>query len=293
MISFFIVLSIGFFIMQTMALRFIKAQTLQSKLLVNGCFSLLAAIMMGIASVFVPNLIRMNTTTVLCGILFGILFAATLLFYNLALNTGPLSYTAFYFSSSMLISALAGIFLFHEKVGTVPYAVVLFLGAFFLLNVSKKEKNAVNKKWILYCIITFLCNGSLAVVQKYHQTKLIGKEASGLVFAGFAFAAVCYALLWMFFKLYSRKNRIKENVSAEIRSNLLPIVLLAVSSLSGNLLLTYLAGRTSASYLYPLVQGSIIVGVTLLSVIFLKEKLSRNGWLGLCFGVAAIVVINL
>jgi len=72
----------------------------------------------------------------------------------------------------------------------------------------------------------------------------------------------------------------------------LPIVLVGLSSLSGNFLLIYLAGRTSASYLFPLVQGSIIVGVTLISVLFFKEKLSLQGKIGLLTGIAAIVIIN-
>ena len=36
------------------------------------------------------------------GIAFGVLFALTILFYNLAIASGPLSYTTFYFSASML-----------------------------------------------------------------------------------------------------------------------------------------------------------------------------------------------
>ena len=48
-----------------------------------------------------------------------------------------------------------------------------------------------------------------------------------------------------------------------------------------------------ASYLFPLVQGSIIVGVTLCSVLLFREKLSARGRFGILLGVAAIAVINL
>ena len=60
-----------------------------------------------------------------------------------------------------------------------------------------------------------------------------------------------------------------------------------------NLLLTWLAGRVDASYLFPLVQGSIIVGVTLCSGLLFREKLSARGRLGILLGGAAIAVINL
>ena len=61
----------------------------------------------------------------------------------------------------------------------------------------------------------------------------------------------------------------------------------------GNLLLTVLAGRVDSSYLFPLVQGSIIVGVALCSALLFREKLSPRGWLGIALGVAAIVTIQL
>ena len=67
----------------------------------------------------------------------------------------------------------------------------------------------------------------------------------------------------------------------------------AGGSVGGNLLLTWLAGRVDASYLFPLVQGSIIVGVTLCSVLLFREKLSARGRFGILLGVAAIAVINL
>ena len=81
--------------------------------------------------------------------------------------------------------------------------------------------------------------------------------------------------------------------AALLRQNALAAVLLAGGSVGGNLLLTWLAGRVDASYLFPLVQGSIIVGVTLCSVLLFREKLSARGRLGILLGVAAIAVINL
>ena len=78
-----------------------------------------------------------------------------------------------------------------------------------------------------------------------------------------------------------------------LRRNLPAVLLLAAGSAGGNLLLTVLAGRVDASYLFPLVQGSIIVGVALCSALLFREKLSPRGWLGIALGVAAIVTIQL
>ncbi|MFQ8832709.1 MAG: hypothetical protein ACLR7U_07460 [Ruthenibacterium lactatiformans] len=72
----------------------------------------------------------------------------------------------------------------------------------------------------------------------------------------------------------------------------LAAVLLAGGSVGGNLLLTWLAGRVDASYLFPLVQGSIIVGVTLCSVPLFRENFRRAAGSVFCWA-AAIAVINL
>ena len=63
--------------------------------------------------------------------------------------------------------------------------------------------------------------------------------------------------------------------------------------MGGNLLLTLLSGQTDGSYLFPLVQGSIVPGVTLCSVIFFREKLTLRGKLGILAGAMGIIILNL
>ena len=108
---------------------------------------------------------------------------------------------------------------------------------------------------------------------------------------GFCTAAACYALAYL--ALRGRLPAGAADGTALLRQNALAAVLLAGGSVGGNLLLPWLAGRVDASYLFPLVQGSIIVGVTLCSVLLFREKLSARGRLGILLGVAAIAVINL
>ena len=229
MTAVFLLCTIILFVLQTLSMKLQHAEHLPQKLLVNCAFSLLAAAGMGAGRLAVPDMFTVSPATLRHGIAFGVLFALTILFYNLAIASGPLSYTTFYFSASMLVPAFAGVLLFGEALTfTLAAAVALFLAAFWCLNV-----------------------------------------APGRLPAGAADGA------------------------ALLRQNALAAVLLAGGSVGGNLLLTWLAGRVDASYLFPLVQGSIIVGVTLCSVLLFREKLSARGRLGILLGVAAIAVINL
>ena len=282
MTAVFLLCTIILFVLQTLSMKLQHAEHLPQKLLVNCAFSLLAAAAMGAGRLAVPDMFTVSPATLRHGIAFGVLFALTILFYNLAIASGPLSYTTFYFSASMLVPAFAGVLLFGEALTfTLAAAVALFLAAFWCLNVAPGGAQKPEPRWLALCALTFLCNGLCAVVQKSKQ------NATG----GFCTAAACYALAYL--ALRGRLPAGAADGTALLRQNALAAVLLAGGSVGGNLLLTWLAGRVDASYLFPLVQGSIIVGVTLCSVLLFREKLSARGRLGILLGVAAIAVINL
>ena len=292
MTAVFLLCTIILFVLQTLSMKLQHAEHLPQKLLVNCAFSLLAAAGMGAGRLAVPDMFTVSPATLRHGIAFGVLFALTILFYNLAIASGPLSSTTFYFSASMLVPAFAGVLLFGEALTfTLAAAVALFLAAFWCLNVAPGGAQKPEPRWLALCALTFLCNGLCAVVQKSQQNATGGAEAAGLMLVGFCTAAACYALAYL--ALRGRLPAGAADGTALLRQNALAAVLLAGGSVGGNLLLTWLAGRVDASYLFPLVQGSIIVGVTLCSVLLFREKLSARGRLGILLGVAAIAVINL
>lgn len=280
------------FVFQTLSMKLQRAPALPQKLLVNCLFSLVAAAALWVGRLAFPALFTVSRPTLLYGIGFGAAFALTILFYNLAISTGPLSYTTFYFSSSMLIPTLAGILLFREPFGvSLAGALLLFLAAFYLLNVGAGGETRGGPRWPLLCALTFVCNGLCAVLQKAQQDATGGGEAMGLMLVGFTTAFFCYGASYLL--LRGRIPSGQADGLALASQNATAVLLLAAGSAGGNLLLTWLAGRAPASYLFPLVQGGIVVGVTLCSVLFFHEKLSGRSKLGLALGVCAIAVINL
>lgn len=284
--------TIALFVLQTLSLKLQRAEYLPQKLLANGAFSLLAAAVMGVGRLIVPAMFAVSKTTFWYGIAFGVLFALTILFYNLAIASGPLSYTTFYFSASMLVPALAGVALFGEPLTvSLCLAVGLFLAAFWCLSGSSDGKKLSNPRWLLLCLLSFLCNGLCAVVQKGQQNATGGTQAAGLMLVGFCVAACCYFVAYLL--LRSRQPAPAQKASTLLAQNKLAILLLALGSVGGNLLLTHLAGTSNASYLFPLVQGSIIVGVTVCSRLFFGERIAVRGKLGVALGLVAIVVIHI
>lgn len=284
--------AIALFVLQSVSLKLMRTNRLCDKLLTTGAFALLAGVCMMLAGLIAPSLRAVSLPTLLWGLAFGVLFALAILFYNLAIDAGPFSYTAFYFSASMLVPTLAGVFFFHEKAGpSLVGAIALFLAAFFFLNVGPGHTKArPSKKWVLYCVLTFFTNGALAVVQRCHQTALRSSESGGLMLVGFLTASL-FCLIGYF--PARGRSREEPTPAALLRKNRVSICLLAAGSLGGNLLLTHLAGIMPSSYLYPLAQGGVIVGVALVSALAFRERLSWRGKAGLALGVCAIVLINL
>ena len=86
MTTLLLILSITFFILQSVSMKFIKAETLPEKMLIHGSFTLVAGIGMCLFLFLSKEPFTFSKNTVLFGILFGFLFAFTILFYNLAIN---------------------------------------------------------------------------------------------------------------------------------------------------------------------------------------------------------------
>lgn len=287
-----ILTTILLFVFQTLAMKLQRAEHLSQKLLINSVTSLAGALVLGIGAFACPTLFAVSAPTFRYGLGFGALFALTILFYNLAISTGPLSYTTFYFSASMLVPTLAGVLFFKETLSPSLFvAVVLFLAAFYLLNVGSGKQEKAQAGWSAFCGLAFFCNGASAVVQKAQQVTTGGTEAFGLMLVGFSWAAVFYSIAY----LVTRRRLPPDAADGPmlVRNNRLALLLLTVGSVGGNVLLTLQTGQVPASYLFPLVQGSIVVGVVLCSVLLFKEKLPLRGKLGLALGICAIVTINL
>lgn len=288
-----ILLAIVFFGMQTIALKKISVTTLRENLLETGIFSGIVAVCFWVWGAFTG--IRVSPATLFYGILFGVIFIATITSYYYAMQTGPLSYTAFFYSSSMIIPSLAGVMIWKDEFRwTVGIGIVLFLAAFYFISVPGAQKSSRgNRKWMALCFATWLLNGSLSVLVKAQQMAMKGEEASSMTTV--AFSCACVLCVLFYFLLLAKSGGLSRagNELAGMRPAALPLLALAVGNGGGNLTVTYLSSRVSSAYLFPFVLGGMMVGVTAYSVLFLKEKINRYGGFGLALGVAGLLAVNL
>ena len=294
-----LVACIAFMAMQTFSLRYLKAENIRQNLLANGLFSALIAIAF---VVFVgAKGMTISAPTVWFGAMFGFGFIATVSVYYYAMQSGPLSYTTFFFSASMIVPVIIGLFVWDESLKlTQGIGMAMFMAAFYCISVLGGEKGGkVNVRWIILCFATWLLNGLIGVVSKQHQINMAGTEYVQMMMMSFVFAAVFALIAAVFFAVLDSKKE-KKTVGAVVKTDMslmwhgkVPLLGAALGSGMANVIMTYLSSRLPGGYLYPITLGSVVVLVSLFSILVLKEKPSKPGLIGILIGLVAIVVTNM
>lgn len=287
-----ILLAILMFAFQSTALKKVQVTCLRQNLLVTGISSGLIALALGVWALVSAQ--PFSGYTLVYGLVFGVLFILTLAVYQFAMQSGPLSYTAFFFSASMLIPSAAGLLFWDEPfTWTVGVGILLFLAAFYLITVFGGERGRKGSlRWLVLCALTWMFNGGLSVVMNLQQRALAAAEipaqSTQMMLVSFAAASVLALAAW---GVLSRGHGREDGTLA--RKSFLPIALVGLGTGLGNVLVAYLTGVVPSSYLFPFVQGGTMVLVSLYSALALREKINSFGKLGILLGVTAIVVINL
>ena len=277
------------FTVQTIAMKSVHARILRQNLLITGILSALIAAGFGVYALFAET--HFSPLTFVLGAVFGAVYVTTLVSYYYAMQTGPLSYSSFFYSASMLIPALAGLLIWKEPFTWQAGAgIALFLAAFYLVSVPGAAKGQkISGKWLLFCFMSWLFNGGCSLSVKAHQMAMEGREGNEMLLVGYCTAAL------LSFGLYA-VLRAKQGPSGDfalVKAGALPLVLAAAGNGGGNAMVSYLASRVDSAYLYPIVLGGLLILVSVYSVCFLKEKMNRAGFAGLALGIAAIAVMNL
>ncbi|WP_160496192.1 hypothetical protein [Paenibacillus dendrobii] len=261
----------------------------------------------GCAAVWISSgHLRIDPVTVGAGLCYGIDFALTMIVYARALATGPLTYSAFCFSASMLIPVAASHWLWNERISHVQViGITMFLISFYCILVldgkRKTELTRPDRVWYLYALAAFVCNGLLSVFAKYHQTE-VGEESAAFLGIGFlSGAAVTMIGVLILSTIGFRRERLNSYTLRGLvyrlrtvldKENLLIIAGIASATGFGNGLVVWMTSRYAGANLFPAINGSVIIGLLMASRFLYGERLSSAGWIGAFIGVAANIPVS-
>ena len=84
----------------------------------------------------------------------------------------------------MIIPTMSGVF-FGESFSALKLLAVFVLIGFIYLSLGKSNGGRINKRWILFCALAFVFQGSIGVLQKVHQSSSHKAELNGFLFVAF------------------------------------------------------------------------------------------------------------
>lgn len=268
--------------------------------------------------------------TAAVGVSFGVVMAVSAVFSMYSIMIGPWSYTTVITTFfSMLIPTLFGAICWHESIDALTIVGIVFVVCSIVLSVQKRKektapvaageiaavdgdgntvgdgKDVANKKdgrirlsgkWFICVAIAALTSGGIGVLQKIHQKSAYRGELMTMLVLAFAVEAALIAVALCVFvavkgksAVFSRPPQTKKAAAVLITL----IVLAGVGGMLNHVINLYLAGVMDSAVFFPLVNGSNLVLVTLLSIFVYRERLSVVQWIGLGVGIAAVLCLCL
>lgn len=223
---------------------------------------------------------RISLYTILMGAVFGLVSALGSIYKLHSLSEGPMHITLLVTTSSMIIPTMSGVF-FGEAFSISKLLIVFVLIFFIYLSMQKGDDSKINKKWFLYCLIAFVFQGFVGVIQKMHQTSVHKAESAGFLFVAF----ICATL----FSLFGNKDR---NIKIPLDKKCIFVGLLCgCFTFIMNYINLKLSGILPSQLFFPLVNGSVIVLSSIMSAIVFKEKLTAKQTTGLIGGILSLIAI--
>ena len=233
---------------------------------------------------------RLSVFTLVLGIVFGLVVAGQNLASLQALELGPLSYTTVICSLSTLIPTLSGALLWDETISFVQYVGIGALVVCFLLSSGGEgEQKKANLKWLLWCVVAFLCAGAIGVIQKWHQNTPYRQETEGFLLIALSVSAV---ISFLALGVLALGKRAEPETKAYFSWRPLAIMtLFGLCVALNNQMNLYLAGAMESAIFYPVMNGGTLMGTTLCACLIFREKLAKRQWIGLGIGILSVILL--
>ncbi len=234
-----------------------------------------------------------SLATCLLAVAFGTVTAVAGVANIAALQCGPMSYTTVIISFSTVISALSGVVLFSESLELVQVAGILMMLVSFVFATEHRDSDEkkMGLKWMALCLLALVTTGSIGVMQKFHQSSEHKGELNSFLIVAFAISA----LFCTVFALILRKKESKNQ--ATVKNKRLFWVMIVIMLVNGvctafnHKINLYLSGIMESAVFFPIVNGGGLLLATLAAVVLFRERLSKKQWIGVAFGIIAVVLL--
>lgn len=213
----------------------------------------------------INDIFLLDKKTLLFLILSGISNTLLWICYFKALDLGTVSKVTPVDKTSIVLTLILSSLFLNEKITTIKIISItlILLGTF--LTIKKESKDSKENRWILYAILTAVFTSTTTVLSK------IGIENTNTTLITFLRTIVVLIILTTI-TLFKKKYKYIKDIKS--RSWLFIILSGLSTSLSWLFYFKALA-LGEASIVFPIEKLSLVVSI-LISIIFLKEKVSKK-----------------
>ena len=229
----------------------------------------------------------------------GAAFGAVTFFLSFTLlaafSLGPWSYTSVLTSLSMLLPAFSGAVFWHERIGALQFVGTALVIVCIVLSVPKKkaDEKAASLKWFAYTAAAFFLNGSIGIMQKWHQNSPYAAELNEFLVVSFGVGTVCAVCHAVFLARRAPADGPRRVLPLPLPRAALLFALGGAGTATIHKLNLYLSGVLPGAVFFPTVNGGALVLTSLAAFLFFREKLTGRQWAGLVIGLAAVLLLTL
>lgn len=254
-------------------------------------FSVIYGLIIGIYAIvvakfqFVPSL---ETWT------FGICCGTAIFLYNLggiyAARTGPYALLSCIRSSgNVVVPLLFSVCWWNDRINTMQLAgIVLMVVALFVINIHGDREQILHKSYFFWVFLLFVSNGVVGVLNDSQQRVMMQTQRSEMMIVTYISSS---AISVIYLLIVSGKGF--GTAFTMLRPTWLWAVGSGVTAALGVHLLMMLLGQVTASILYAIQNGMILVLSVLLSVIMFHEKVTQGFITGTMLVILSLVLLSM
>lgn len=215
--------------------------------------------------------------------------------YALGLKSGPVSLTVLLVNFSVLFITAFSIFFFHERLYLSQLIGIIFLLVSMVLSVKKDDRDCgVSGKWIALTFAAMLATSAASVFMKIfvknHSAEIENSENTFVVLM-YAFASVMAFAYYLFAAHVGKKE--KNTYGFWNRSVLLFVLLISIALGLYQKFYVIGLGNIDGAFMFPTYAGLQSLGMTVIGILFFRDRLSLRQKIGIVCGIACVVLMNL
>ncbi len=227
----------------------------------------------------------------LWGILYGVVQELFMFYKAQAMKSGSVSVTTLIGNCSLILSTGVGIVAWKESISVMQIlGILLLLAAFVLCTYKKTDKTErASKRWLIYCLAFFTLAAGVGII-----FKAFSKMGEGVGAGDMMIVAAVTMLIFSWIKiLLTKAVSKKQELTSKFTKAFWGIAIISgLFSCGYNRLNISLAGLFDSAVFYPCFNGGVILTSAVLSLIFLRERLTKRQTIGLFLGVLAVVTVG-